>query len=186
MADVTISGLNQGSPSKSTATIPFSDGVTTYRAAPSGIVAASPGCLLQVVFGTTSTQVIHTATYADVISLAMTIRGTNSKVLININQHAATGQDTGYGFRMLRDSTVIHTVAAANSYGAQVVGGTVNVQIFNLLNFQYLDTGTLTQNQIYIYKGQANKPNAGPSFCTSNYNADGGRTSTITLMEIAG
>ena len=185
MADVTISGLSEGVPNKSSAIIPYSDGSTTYKTSPSGIVAASPGCILQVVFGTSSTQVIHTATYADVISLAMTIRGTNSKVLININQHAATGQDTGYGFRMLRDSTVIHAVAAANSYGAQVVGGTVNVQLQNFINFQYLDTGVLTQNQAYIYKGQANKP-VGPQGCFSNYNAYGAKTSTITLMEIAG
>ena len=185
MADVTISGLSEGVPNKSSAIIPYSDGSTTYKTSPSGIVAASPGCILQVVFGTSSTQVIHTATYADVISLAMTIKGINSKVLININQHVNTGQDTGYGFRMLRDSTVIHAVAAANSYGAQVVGGTVNVGLQNFINFQYLDTGVLTQNQAYTYKGQANKP-VGPQDCISNYNAYGAKTSTITLMEIAG
>ena len=48
MADVTISGLSPASPNKNSAIIPFSDGSTTYRTAPSGIVAASPGCILQV------------------------------------------------------------------------------------------------------------------------------------------
>ena len=48
MADVTISGLAPSTPSKDTAIIPFSDGSNTYKTSPSGIVAASPGCILQV------------------------------------------------------------------------------------------------------------------------------------------
>ena len=48
MADVTISGLSPATPNKDTAIIPFSDGSTTYKTSPSGIVAASPGCMIQV------------------------------------------------------------------------------------------------------------------------------------------
>ncbi len=49
MADVTISGLNSASPSKDTATIPFTDGTTTYKTTPAGIVAAAPGSIIQIV-----------------------------------------------------------------------------------------------------------------------------------------
>jgi len=48
MADVTISGLSLNTPNKNSAIIPYSDGSTTYKTSPSGIVAASPGCILQV------------------------------------------------------------------------------------------------------------------------------------------
>lgn len=48
MPDVTISQLSTGIPNKNTATIPYSDGTTTLKASPAGIVAASPGCILQV------------------------------------------------------------------------------------------------------------------------------------------
>lgn len=185
MSDVTISGLDQGSPSKSTATIPFSDGVTTYRAAPSGIVAASPGCILQVVFRTASTQVIHTATYADVISLAITIKGTNSRVLINTNQHVYSDTDAGFGFKIKRDTSdiCIYTTAGQGGAGIQQIGGAVNAVLANYLNFQYLDTGPLTQNQTYTYKGQGNKLTGSKVLYSNLY---GDRISTMTLMEIAG
>ena len=183
MADVTISQLSLATPN-SLASIPYSDGSTTYKTSPSGIVAASPGCILQVVFGTSSTQVTHTTTFEDTISLPITIKGISSKVLVIINQHAFTGQDSGYGFRILRDSTTIHTSANTGTNGVQAVGGTRNVQLFNFLNFHYLDTDALTLNQTYTYKGQACASTGGTAI--SNYNVDGGRTSTITLMEIAG
>jgi len=48
MADVTISGLTQGIPDRNTAIIPYSDGTTTLKTSPSGIVAASPGAIIQV------------------------------------------------------------------------------------------------------------------------------------------
>jgi len=48
MADVTISGLSEGIPNNNTAVIPYSDGSTTYKTSPSGIVAASPGSIIQV------------------------------------------------------------------------------------------------------------------------------------------
>jgi hypothetical protein len=184
MADVTISGLDLGSPSKSTATIPFSDGTTTYKTSPSGIVAASPGCVLQVVFGTNSTAVSHTSTYVDVITLPITIKGSNSKVFVSINQHCATGQDTGIGFRIQRNSTSIVTYGGDYTQGGiQQVGGAVNVQINSFLNFQYVDSGPLTKDTLYTYSGQANRITGG-NFVSTNYGSN--RTSTITLMEIAG
>jgi hypothetical protein len=58
MADVTISGLSEGIPSKNTAVIPYTDGSTTYKTSPSGIVAASPGAVIQSVFGKDTTYYV--------------------------------------------------------------------------------------------------------------------------------
>ena len=184
MADVTISQLQSNTPNKNTAVIPYSDGTTTYKTSPSGIVAASPGCVLQVVFGTNSTAISHTSTYVNVISQSITTIGSNSRILVSINQHCATGQDAGIGFRILRDATTLITYGGNSTQGGiQQVGGTVNVQINNLLNFQYLDTGPLTTGTSYTYYGQANRI-AGGNFVTTN--VGGNRISTISLMEIAG
>jgi len=56
MADVTISQLSQGIPNKNSAEIPYSDGTTTLKTSPSGIVAASPGTVIQSVYGKDNTN----------------------------------------------------------------------------------------------------------------------------------
>ena len=141
------------------------------------------GTVLQVVFNTASTEVGHGSTaYNNVISNSITTKGVNSKILVTINQHIFTDQDTGYGFRIVRDASVVYTAvnAGANGFG---VGGSVNTQIYNFVTFQWLDSGATTQNQTYTYYGQGCRNN-GSRGCTSNPGSN--RTSTITLMEIAG
>jgi len=143
-----------------------------------------PGTVLQVVFNTASTEVGHGSTaYNNVISNSITTKGTNSKILVTINQHVFTDQDTGYGFRIVRDSSVIYTAVNAGAAGLTRVGGSMNTQIFNFVTFQYLDTGATVQNQTYTYYGQGCR-NEGSRGCASNPGSN--RTSTITLMEIAG
>ena len=142
-----------------------------------------PGTVLQVVFNTASTAVGHDSNYANVISNSITTKGVNSKILVTINQHVFTDQDTGYGFRIVRDSSVIYTAVNAGAAGLTRVGGSVNTQIYNFVTFQWLDTGATTQNQTYTYYGQGCR-NEGSRGCTSNPGSN--RTSTITLMEIAG
>ena len=141
-----------------------------------------PGTVLQVVFNTASTAVAHDVNYANVISNSITTKGANSKILVTINQHIFTDQDTGYGFRIVRDASVVYTAvnAGANGFG---VGGSVNTQIYNFVTFQWLDSGATTQNQTYTYYGQGCRNN-GVRGCTSNPGSN--RASTITLMEIAG
>jgi len=86
MADVTISGLSQGIPDKNTAIIPYSDGTTTYKTSPSGIVAASPGCILQVVqvykTDVWSTTTINTFQDVPGLSLSMTLKKLDNKIMI--------------------------------------------------------------------------------------------------------
>jgi hypothetical protein len=142
-----------------------------------------PGTVLQVVFNTASTAVGHDSNYANVISNSITTKGVSSKILVTINQHVFTDQDTGYGFRIVRDSSVIYTAVNAGAAGLSRVGGSTNTQIYNFVTFQYLDTGATAQNQTYTYYGQGCR-NEGSRGCTSNPGSN--RTSTITLMEIAG
>ena len=89
MADVTISGLNSGIPTSSSA-IPFSDGSSTLRTSPSGIVAASPGCILQVkqaVKDDIWTTTNNVPNFADITGLSISITPTtiNSKILVTAN-----------------------------------------------------------------------------------------------------
>jgi len=140
------------------------------------------GTVLQVVFNTASTEVRHDSNYANIISNSITTKGANSKILVTINQHIFTDQDTGYGFRIVRDASVIYTAVNAGASGFGV-GGSVNTQIYNFVTFQWLDSGATTQNQAYTYYGQGCRNNGGRG-CTSNPGSN--RTSTITLMEIAG
>jgi len=138
----------------------------------------------QIIQATTTTEINHTSTtYVDVITASIAPKSASSRILVTIHQHAYTGQDTGYGFRIARDSTTLYTAANAGaSFGVSFVGGAVNVLIGNYVSFQYVDVGPFIANQTYTYKGQANRlVNAG--VCYSNYNND--RTSIISLMEIS-
>jgi hypothetical protein len=138
----------------------------------------------QIIQATTTTEINHTSTtYVDVITASIAPKSASSRILVTIHQHAYTGQDTGYGFRIARDSTTLYTAANAGaSYGVSLVGGAVNVLIGNYVSFQYVDVGPFTANLTYTYKGQANRF-FGAGACYSNYNND--RTSIISLMEIS-
>lgn len=138
----------------------------------------------QIIQATTTTEINHTSTtYVDVITASIAPKSASSRILVTIHQHAYTGQDTGYGFRIARDSTTLYTAANAGAnYGVSLVGGAVNVLIANYVSFQYVDVGPFTANQTYTYKGQANRF-FGAGACYSNYNND--RTSIISLMEIS-
>jgi len=112
MADVTINQLTTGTPNKNSAVIPYSDGTTTLKTSPSGIVAASPGALLQVVQAVkTDTQVFSPPSnyqnWQDISGLSVTIvpKGSNSKMLINVAL-AFLGDVGTQGYcRILRNGT---------------------------------------------------------------------------------
>ena len=93
MADVTINGLNIASPNKNSAVIPFSDGSTTYKTSPSGIVAASPGTVIQTVFGKDTTYYVFPnpgASFAPInntSTINFVKRFASSKVLISISAY---------------------------------------------------------------------------------------------------
>ena len=85
MADVTIGQLNVGIPNKNTAVIPYSDGSTTYKTSPSGIVAASPGSVIQIkYFYSISTAGYNSNTWITCPNLnaIITLTKSTNKVLI--------------------------------------------------------------------------------------------------------
>jgi len=124
MADVTISQLDSGIPDKNTAIIPYSDGSTTYKTSPSGIVAASPGALLQVVgtsdntYRTTSSTIPADSTIPQItegdlfLSLNITPKSVNSKLLFMFEGYAQEPSNSGdhAAFPLFRnnESNAIH------------------------------------------------------------------------------
>jgi hypothetical protein len=114
MADVTISGLNSASPNKDTAVIPFSDGSTTYKTSPRGIVAASPGCILQVLQGfksdTWTTQALIANGGEAIPNLGVTItpRSASSKILVSFSVTGnGTNGATQIYFKLRRGNTEV-------------------------------------------------------------------------------
>jgi hypothetical protein len=84
MADVTISGLSPASPNKDTASIPFTDGSTTFKTNPSGIVAASPGCIIQVKSFTYTAKFLTTSNVAtSAFFVNITPTSVNSSFLVS-------------------------------------------------------------------------------------------------------
>jgi len=109
MADITISQLNTGTPNKNTAVIPYSDGTTTLKTNPAGIVAASPGSIIDVkqfffqdIFTTTSNTYVTIPGF----SVAITPKNINNKILVRLS---LTGGVYGYfgAVRVYRDETPI-------------------------------------------------------------------------------
>ncbi len=99
MSDVTISGLSQASPNKDTAIIPFSDGNTTYKSTPAGIVAASPGSIIQVVqavFGPGFQHSTTSTTYENTgIEASITPRSASSRIMIAVTTQVAVRNPDG-------------------------------------------------------------------------------------------
>lgn len=203
MADTTISQLDSSNPNKDTAVIPYSDGSSTYKTSPAGIVAASPGCILQVL------QVVKTdisktnsnvPNFEDIpgLSISITPKANSSKVLVTAN---ILGSSNDNAFvRLMRNVnggayTHIYTntttpgnrtlVSMGDFYNAGSPGtraGQQNTSIF-------LDSPNTTS--IVNYKLQYCTRGSNDFAINSNYydaNASyqGIGASSITLMEVAG
>lgn len=197
MADVTISGLDSGIPNKNSAIIPYSDGSTTYKTSPSGIVAASPGCVLQVVQGiktdywsfSTPSGAVN---WYDVsgLSVSITINNNSSKVYIDSVINGSSGNHSAV--RLVRGTSAL---GVGNSVGSRAVataggfwGAGGNGDGLTVSKISYLDNpgiGTHTykiqvchpQGSTIAINGTWNNADAYWTFRTS---------STITAMEIAG
>ena len=138
MADVTINQLNTGTPNKSSAIIPYSDGSTTYKTSPSGIVAASPGALLQVVqavFGPGFQHSTTSSTYENTgIEATITPQFTTSRIMISVTTQVAVRNSDGsfggsYGaYNLTRNNTEL------------LVWGTVQFLGWSPGSLQYIDS----------------------------------------------
>ena len=141
-----------------------------------GTAGTGFGKILQVVQGSTSSEVTHSTSYADTgLSAAITPSSTSNKILIMVNQHCFAAGDGGGSMKILRDSTSIYT--PGESYAFYFDGASIDARQYH--SFNYLDSPSSTSAITYKTQGRAYNSNA---FKTQN---GGYFTSFITLMEVA-
>ena len=202
MADVTISGLSPSTPNKDTAVIPFSDGSTTYKTSPSGIVAASPGAVIQVICAIkTDISVTTSTTFVDIPGLAASIvpKSTSNKVLFTGNVFGACSNNAfvrimrsigGAAYSQVYTSTSTVGNRTPVSFGDFYMVGSPGNGAGKQNTSIFLDTPNTTDE--VIYKLQYKTTAAGNQFSINStyydanaaYQAIG--ASSVTLMEIAG
>jgi len=178
MADVTISALSVSTPNKDTAAIPFTDGATTYRTSPAGIVAASPGTVIQTVcLNNLTVNNVGDAPITFNVS-SITPKFATSKILISMGTviHRSVGSSTDYYEIQLRRGETSLTLLA----DAALYTGTGN-GLREFYNTVYLDSPASTS--AITYSGYVIRRNGtqGVSYASINQ-GDGGY---ITLQEIA-
>lgn len=133
--DSGLSSVELGLITPSNTSLPkIDDFVTTAMIADDSVTLAKLaaevklGKVLQVVQGTTSTPVINSTAgfVATGLSATITPSSASSKILVLVNQtifSTRTAAASGYGMRVLRDSTVIQAENSDNSDGIQTAGG---------------------------------------------------------------
>ncbi len=142
------------------------------------------GTVLQVVQGTTQTAYTMTTTYADIglsVNITPTTSNSNIFILVNGQIYIAT---SGYGTRLLRDSTVIFTASGSDSVGP-FEGYATSAPVHNRTGYNFLDTGRSSGTSQITYKLQARKYNSG-SNVIYNYNDVTDAMSVIQAIEISG
>jgi len=169
---VTSTALAAGS----VASAALASGVPTRAQLPAGSV-------LQVVQGSTSTQAtISTSTYTDTgLSASITPTSASSKILVFISQsiqsQITANTDAVTAFRIVRDSTAIHTMTRVNGIRAGTGSASYVINIGYVTPI-YLDSPNTTAS--VTYKSQVSSTSGEASIANSS-----STISTITLMEIA-
>ena len=158
--------------------------LTADSTAATGIKWATPasgGKVLQVVFASTSTQVVVASTTPtdSGLTASITPSATSSKILVIYNQalfaeRAAVG--VAGAIRLLRGSTVIQDLGSAKSIN---IATATNVALANMYGATYLDSPSTTSST--TYKTQVNvNTTANSGYVAANPNV----ISSITLIEI--
>jgi len=152
------------------------------------------GNILQVVQGTTTTEVtVTTTTWTDTtLSATITPTSATSKVLIIVNQHyyaTRSNFGSGVGVRILRGTTVIDTPIDSDgtrprSVYAAATGATTfqNSGIYNRL---ILDSPSTTSSVTYKTEGRPFRADNSGLTTFQETSASTQPVSSITLMEIA-
>ena len=208
MADVTISGLSPAIPNKNSAIIPFSDGSTTYRTAPSGIVAASPGCILQVKQAIRTAGLQHSTTqgWDDIpdVNINITPTSSNSKFLVSwsgavsVNYAYNTGTQVN-AFKIFRTIGATSTnlalgdiPAGSSGFAASSVTYAVSYHTANNMSGMYLDTPPSPTSSLINYKLMwwVEAPNTYSSWLGGSIRQNQAYSSNVptflTVQEIAG
>ena len=138
------------------------------------------GKVLQVVQGTTQTQVTMTSTYADMgLSVNITPKTSDSDILILVNSQIYIAAN-GYGTRLLRGSTVVCLPASTDTNGpfeGYLSGATGH----HRTGFNFLDTGRSSGTSQITYKLQGRRYH-GSSNIQYNYN-DSTANDAISLIQ---
>ena len=149
------------------------------------------GKILQVVNGTTTTQVYGTSTsYADSGLTASITPASGTKILVILDQplYAATNNYTGnavMNMKVLRDSTQL----TEYNFGRSTVSGNSWQEIWGTFAFTYLDTHGADGSTAVTYKTQykADSSNVQAYVNRTNYGSPAVITSrsNIQLLEVA-
>jgi hypothetical protein len=150
------------------------------------------GNILQVVYGSTGVKVtVSTTTYTPIgLQASITPTSTSSKILLLVSvqyQVQQAAESAGHGTRVKRDSTVIKTPIQGGDGPYEVwlrATSSTDVNYYNSLNYQILDTPSTTSSITYSVEGAGYV-----SGTTVNYQSQGNtqdQVSTITLIEVAG
>ena len=154
-----------------------------------GVPTGGGGGIVQIVEGSTSTEVIVSAlTYTDTtLSATITPTSTSSKILVTVYQQFQIGasNNAGMGIRILRDSTVIDTpldngTGPLSKY-VNNTGSTVNH--FDIQSLQILDSPNTTSAITYKTQG---RPYQTGGTVTYQYDSTDNGISRIILMEVSG
>ena len=152
------------------------------------------GNILQVVQGTTTTEVtVTTTTWTDTtLSATITPTSATSKVLIIVNQHyyaTRSNFGSGVGVRILRGTTVIDTPIELTSNQPRSVLVTVDaansVQVSGFYNRLILDSPSTTSSITYKIEGRPFRSDSSGSAIFQRASVSTQPVSNITLMEIA-
>jgi hypothetical protein len=161
--------------------------VTSAGVAVTGLAKASlpTGSVLQVVNATYSTYTTtSSSTFSDTgLTATITPTSATSKILVmlNVNGMAKETGNTACALRLLRNSTVVPTLAFEGT--AAFTGTTTNNSVASS-SLSYQDSPATTS--AVIYKVQFASPaNTALALINNGYNASFPSCSTITLLEIA-
>jgi hypothetical protein len=145
------------------------------------------GKVLQVVQGSTSTQVSSTGTtYVDSgLTASITPTSTSSKILVSITQpiYLIDSASAYAGLRIMRDSTVIHEPITQSGEGPYEFG-LPTTQMFTRAAYTLLDSPNTTSSVTYktTQAGYTSTRTIRTQPSSTLYNG----TAYIVLMEIAG
>jgi hypothetical protein len=190
MSKITLSGNASGtgtftlaspdSNSDRTLTLPDNSG-TVLTSASNLVGVTGVGRVLQVVYGSTTTELSSTtSTFADTtLTATITPTSATSKILVIVTQHYYRTNASGVGgaavdIKLFRGATDLGVFAYGMGYGA-----TTACVDMGIAAFQTLDTPNTTSP--VTYKTQFNNNVNAGSVRVQNNNSP----STITLMEIA-
>jgi hypothetical protein len=194
MADVTISALTKNLPRKESAVIPYSDGNITYAAAPSGIVAAAPGCIINVnnVLNETA-YTFDLPTNATYVNTGMSVTNNflynTSKILVQAHIYGQKYYVNAGNVPMVLQLRLGTDTALTNFVGCNAIASngenlmsTYSFSVMHALS-PYLSVTSLTYT---IWAKCPSFGYGGGAFINKTYSSAGPWTSMFTFFEMAG